>query len=319
MLSASTDCEHAEAKRRIRVVSLAVVVSLVVCALELIVGLMFGLESLLAEGVHTLMDGAASLVVLVAVYLAAKPADRGHPFGHGKYEALGAVVEGSSVFVVAIGIAYRSVVRLSHGEVPEQIPILACVLMAVTSVVYWVVSTHLMREARRTKSPAILAEALHLRTHIYITAGVGGGLLIGRLGGWLIADTVLALAVAACLFGVVFHIFREVLRQFTDAALPEEEIKILGGLIDRYAARFVEVHDVRTRQSGSERHINMHLVVMPETTVAEAHALSHEIESAIVGQWPATRTTVHIEPHDTSGGVPVDDGTTGAAGRRDIP
>ena len=113
------------------------------------------------------------------------------------------------------------------------------------------------------------------------------------------ADTLVALGVAVCLMGISLHIFREVYKQFMDEALPEEEIKQLGSIIDRFSEQFVEVHGLRTRQSGAERHIEMHLVVMPETSVSTAHALSHEIEDAITGAWPTTRVIVHIEPLDT--------------------
>ncbi len=287
---------EAGAKRRIRAVKIAVAASLLAGSLELTLGLLLGLASITAEGVHTLLDGVDSIIILLAVYLAARPADRCHQFGHGKFEALGATVEGSFVFAAAIGIAYQAIQRLGRGEVPDDIPLYACVVMGVTAIFYLLVSTYLAREATRTHSPAVRAEALHLRSHIYITAGVGGGLLLGRIGHWPMADLVLALAVAACLVGISIRIFREVLGQFTDAALPARDIQDLGRIVDRFNSRFTEVHGLRTRQSGAERHIEMHLVIDPDTTVATAHALSHEIEAAIADQWPGARTTVHIEP-----------------------
>jgi cation diffusion facilitator family transporter len=304
MRSAERHREQAETQRRLLAVRIAIATSLAVCSVELILGYLLHLESLLAEGVHTLLDGLASLVVLLLVYLAAKPADRQHPFGHGKYEALGATIEGSFAFVAAIGIALRAFDKLAHGEAPEDIPLFVCILMGTTAGFYLIVSSYLMREARRTRSPAILAEALHLRTHIYITAGVGGGLLIGLLGDWPAVDAILALGIAVCLFGISVRIFREVLKQFTDAALPKDEIETLGRIIDRFSSRFVEVHGLRTRQAGAERHIDMHLVVAPETTVAEAHTLSHDIEDVIAEEWAAARTIVHIEPFNTADEAP---------------
>ncbi|MBN2562824.1 MAG: cation transporter [Phycisphaerae bacterium] len=296
MLSTERNREQAEVRRRIRTIQIAIGASLLVCAVELSLGGVLGLESLIAEGVHTLLDAVDSVIVLVAVYFAAKPADRSHQFGHGKYEALGAIIEASFIVVAAFGIAYRALDRLVHGIVPDQIPPFVCVVMGAAAVFYVVVSMYLMREARQTKSPAILAEALHLRAHIYITAAIGAGLLIGMLVDWPAADTVLAIGVALCLLVISWHIFREVMRQFTDAALPEDEIKTLGEIVARHADRFVEVHGLRTRQSGAEQHIVMHLVVKSDTTVAAAHALSHRIEKAIVEQWPSAKTTIHIEP-----------------------
>ncbi|HKQ50116.1 MAG TPA: cation diffusion facilitator family transporter [Phycisphaerae bacterium] len=289
-----------ETRRRVRAVRIAIAASFSVGVIEAALGWILGLESLIAEGIHTLLDGVDSIVVLVAVLIAARPADRSHQFGHGKFEALGATVEGSFVLVAAGGIAWRAIGRLLRGEAPEQIPLYVCVAMGAAAVFYLVVSLYLMREARATKSPALLAEALHLQTHIYITGGLGVGLLIGAIGDWPITDTILALAVAICLVWISGHIFREVIRQFTDAALPANELDELGRIIERFSDRFLEVHGVRTRQSGAERHLEMHLVVAPETTVASAHALGHEIEAAIAEKWPTTRTMVHLEPLNTA-------------------
>lgn len=289
-----------ETRRRIRAVVIAIVASVVVSGAEISFALLLGLESLLAEGVHTLLDAVDSVIVLISIVLAARPADRTHQFGHGKFEAVGAAIEGAFMVCAALGIGYRGIHRLVHGLAPERIPTYVFAVMVVASVVYYVISLYLMREARRTRSPAILAEAMHLRTHIFITGGIAGGLLVGALGDWPIVDTLLALGVAVCLIFMAAHVFREVFAQFTDEALPADEIETLGEIVNRYSGSFVEVHGIRTRQSGAERHIEMHLVVMPETTVAAAHELSHTIEDAIVEKWPATRTTIHIEPLNMS-------------------
>jgi len=294
------DPQQRETQRRVHAVKIAIAASFAVCVIETSLGLLRGLESLLAEGIHTFLDGIDSIIVLAAVWIASRPADRSHPFGHGKFEALGAAVEGSFIVAAAVGIAYHAAGRLIRGELPEPIPIYVCLAMAVAATFYWFISLYLMRIARETKSPAVLAEALHLRTHIYITGGLAGGLLIGALGGWPVADTLLAIAIAVCLIGIAWHIFREVFKQFMDEALPTEEIERLAAIIKQFGGRFVEVHGLRTRQAGAERHIEMHLVVMPQTTVASAHDLSHQIEDAIVKAWPTSRITVHVEPLNTT-------------------
>lgn len=300
MPQSSPTPEQLETQRRIRAVKIAIAASFSVGVIETVLGAYLGLASLVAEGVHTLLDGVDSIIVLIAVFVAARPADRSHQFGHGKFEALGASVEGSFVLAAALGIGYEAIGRLLRGEAPEHIPTYVCIAMAVAAAFYLGVSIYLMREARATKSPALLAEALHLQTHIYITGGIGVGLLVGAIGHWPIVDTILALAVAVCLVVISWHIFREVFGQFTDAALPAAEIDELATIVGRFSNRFIEVHGLRTRQSGAERHIEMHLVVVPETTVECAHTLSHEIESAIAEKWPTTRTTVHIEPLNTA-------------------
>lgn len=289
-----------ETRRRIRAVWIALAASLSVCILEIGLGWWLGLASLVAEGVHTLLDGVDSVIVLVTVFLAARPPDRSHQFGHGKFEAIGAAIEGGFVASAAVGIAYTGIERLVHGIRPPVIPVYVVACMAAAAVFYLAVSAYLMREARATKSPAILAEALHLRTHIYITGGLAAGLFVGWLKDWPIADTVLTLAVAVALLFIAGHIFKEVLAQFTDQALPADELKTLEEIVGRFSGSFVEVHGFRTRRAGAERHIEMHLVVLPETTVAESHRIAHEIEDAIAAHWPTTRITVHVEPLNTA-------------------
>ncbi|MEK6642402.1 MAG: cation diffusion facilitator family transporter [Planctomycetota bacterium] len=298
-ISTPTPDQH-ETEKRARACKIAMAASFFVGFIELAVGYFQGMASLGAEGVHTLLDGVDSIIVLMAVYFAARPADRTHPFGHGKFEALGAAIEGAFMVAAAIGIAYEAIGRLMRDEMPERIPLYTVAVMACAAVFYQLVSAYLMRLARETKSPAVLAEALHLRTHIYITGGVAGGLLIGSLGHYPIADTILALAIAVCLILIAGHVFKEVFSQFTDASLPEEEVNELAAIVSQFGQEFVEVHGLRTRRSGAERHIEMHLVMLPETTVVAAHSLSHQIEAAILGIWPTTRTAIHIEPINTA-------------------
>ncbi len=288
--------DPAEAAKRARACKIAMAASFSVGFVEVVLGAALGMASLTAEGVHTLLDGFDSVIVLLAVYAAARPADRNHQFGHGKFEALGATVEGTFIVVAALGIAYEATTRLLHRETPKAIPLYTVLVMGAAAVLYTFVSGYLMRLARETKSPAVLAEGIHLRTHIYITGGVAVGLLIGAIGHYLIVDQLLALAIAVCLIFIARHVFVEVFAQFTDAALPREEIDEFAAIVNRFSPRFIEVHGLRTRRSGAERHLEMHLVVHPETTVAQAHELSHEIEAAILNRWPTTRTTIHIEP-----------------------
>lgn len=282
-----------------RAVKVCIAASLLVCVVEFSMGWLLGLKSLVAEGIHTFLDGLDSVIVLIAVILAARPADRTHPYGHGKFEALGAAIEGSFVIMAGVAIAYDSVGRLIRGEAPPEIPYYVAGVMAATSIFYYGLSIYLMRVARETRSPAVLAESLHLRTHIYITGGLAVGLLFGAWGRKPIVDSILAVAVAVCLALIALQIFREVFKQFMDEALPDSEINELADVLKEFESRFVEIHGLRTRRAGVERHIEMHLVVLPDTTVSDSHELSHEIEDAISRKWPAARTAIHVEPVNT--------------------
>ena len=301
------DPRDANTATRKKAVYIAIGASVSVAVIQLFIGWAWHLESLIAEGIHTFLDGIDSVIVLITIFLAAKPADKEHQFGHGKFEALGAGIEGVFVLGAGIGIAYRAIGRLMEGAAPDSIRIESCAILLVMSVFYYVVSIYLKRIAEETGSPAVFAEAMHLRTHIYINGGLAGGLLIGALGDWPLADTLLALGVAVCLLSIAWQVLREVWTQMMDVSLPRKELDLIGELVEPFGARFIEVHGLRTRKAGVERHIEMHLVVSPETTVATAHDLSHEIEATIVDKWPAAHVTVHVEPlnqsHDESSGL----------------
>ncbi len=299
------DPRDANTATRKKAVYIAIAASVSVAVVQLIIGWLWHLESLIAEGIHTFLDGIDSVIVLITIFLAAKPADREHQFGHGKFEALGAGIEGLFVLGAGIGIAYRAVNRLIEGAAPETIRIETCAILVVMAIFYYGVSIYLKRIAEETGSPAVFAEAMHLRTHIYINGGLALGLLAGALGDWPLADTLLALGVAVCLLGIAWQVLREVWSQMMDLSLPRKELDAIAEMVEPFGERFIEVHGLRTRKAGVERHIEMHLVVSPDTKVASAHELSHEIEEVIVDKWPAAHVTVHMEPlnqqHDESG------------------
>ncbi len=296
----ATDPRAENTRVRKKAVYLAIGASVGVAFVELLLGLVLHLESLIAEGIHTLLDGIDSAIVLATIFLAARPADRRHPFGYGKYEALGAGIEGFFVLFAGVAIGFRAIERLIKGEAPPTIPLYVFAVMAVAAGFYYVISLYLMRIARESGSPAIFAEAMHLRTHIYITGGLALGLLIGSVGDWPIVDTLLSLGVAVCLLGIAWQVLRQVWDQMMDVSLPRDQVERLSALIEPFGHRFVEVHGIRTRQAGVERHVEMHLVMDPDTSVQTAHDLAHEIEEAIVVEWPSAHVTVHIEPLNTS-------------------
>jgi cation diffusion facilitator family transporter len=284
-------------------VLICIAATVVVSGVEIAVGWHFGLISVLAEGLHTAADLADSLVVLFLVAIAARPADRDHPFGHGKYDSLAATIEGGAVALAAVWAIFKAC-QVLLGLVPAapRPELVTLATMGGGSIVYLFVSAYVLRLAKRTQSPAVFAEALHLRTHVYITGGLFAGLVVSRIGlsrGWLHAeriDALTALVLGTFLLVVAYRIIRAGYRQLVDTSLPPEDLETLSSCLKTFRDEFVEVHAIRTRRSGTARHADIHLVVAAQMSVRAAHDLSHRIETALRERLPGTDLLVHVEP-----------------------
>lgn len=301
-------------RRRIRAVGVALSCTGLVAVLEILIGLAFRLSSVFAEGLHTLADMLDSAVAFWAVRKAAKPPDRSHPFGHGKFESMAALVEGLVIAATGGGICWSAANTLMVGESQPRFATPAIAAMATASVFYLVISTWLTREAKQTKSPAVLAEAAHLRTHIYITAGLFAGLWIGRVSDWRGMDALMALIVGAALLKTAWDVLKTAFGQLTDQALPEDDLRAIADELEQFRDEFIEMHEIRSRAAGAERHLDVHLVVAPQTTVQASHDLCDRIEQAIADRFPDTFVTIHVEPAEKATGEPAGAGQLLIAG-----
>ncbi len=232
------------ARLRKRAVLVCITITLVVASTETFIGWRFNLISVFAEGLHTFADLVDSMLALVLVLIAARPADQEHPFGHGKFDSLAGILEG--MFVGASGIwaitkASQALMGLKEAHPLPELP--AVVTMAVASVLYLFVSSYVLKLARKTRSPAVYAEAMHLRTHIYITIGLVFGLLLTRLGlsyDWAHAgniDALVAMALGVYLLTVAFRVIRPAFWQLMDASLSREEIREITECLKEFRER----------------------------------------------------------------------------------
>lgn len=289
-------------------VILCIATTVVVASVEIGLGWSFGLLSLMAEGLHTTADLVDSLIAFVLITLAMRPPDKHFPFGYGKFDSFAGAVEGS--FVVLSGlwagfVAVRSLLGYDHFDPHPNGVVLAA--MAASAVLYWFVSAYVLRVAARTGSPTAKAEGVHLRTHVYITAGLFVGLGISAFAaqfGYKIAhwvDPLMALALGALLIWIGGKLIFEAGQHLSDTAIPAEEQQQLTAMINDFRDEFVEVHALRTRRAGMERHIDIHLVVPAATSVEAGHTLAHRIEQRIQKSWPEAKVLVHVEPpHDAT-------------------
>lgn len=282
-------------QEKTRAASLSVLSNTVLTLGKVMVGLASGSVSILSEGIHSGIDLLAAVIALFAVKESGKPADERHAYGHGKIENISGTIEALLIFVAAIWIIVEAVHKFSNGVVIENLG-WGMVIMAVSALVNFFVSRHLMRVAKKTNSVALEADALHLRTDVYTSAGVFAGLVFVHFTGWVIFDPIIAILVALLIIKAAFDLTKEAFMPLVDIRLDESEYQVILTVLKDYSSYFVEFHKLRTRRAGPERHIDLHLVVPKFQSVLEVHELCNRIEKDIKEQLPETNILIHPEP-----------------------
>jgi cation diffusion facilitator family transporter len=272
---------------------------------KVVAGLLTGSISLIAEAIHSSIDLAAAVIAFISVRVSDKPADEQHPFGHGKAENISGVAEAILIFVAAGIIIYEAAQRIQRiitGK-PLELPQLDIGLgiMAVSIVVNIVVSRYLLRVSRKTDSLALEADARHLTTDVMTMVGVLVGLAIIRIGQLVgvnlnIVDPIVAILVALLIMKTAYDITRKSFGGLIDVRLPEDEEDTIRSCILEHSGQVVAFHELRTRKAGSQRYIDLHLVMPRNANVEEAHRMCDHLEQDIEKRLSRTDVTIHVEP-----------------------
>jgi cation diffusion facilitator family transporter len=278
---------------------ISIISNLSLVILKLIVGFITSSVSVLSEAAHSGIDLVASGIAYFSVKRADLPADQRHAYGHGKFENLSGAVEALLIFVAALFIIHEAVGKL-HSKEPIQSLGLGIWVMALSAVTNLVISLYLLRVAKATDSMALEADAHHLLTDVYTSAGVMLGLLLIRQTGIVLLDPLFALGVALLITKTAYSLTRKSLGPLMDAKLPDEEEELIASIIHDHSSQFVEFHNLRTRKAGSQRHIDLHLVVKGDAHVEEAHRTCDHLEAEIRAALPQSMITIHIEPDSVS-------------------
>ena len=283
------------AEKKIAVAGLSVWSNSFLVALKLVVGLMMGSVSVLSEAIHSGIDLVAALVARYSVKRSAEPADKDHTYGHGKYENLSGFIEGTLIFLAAAVIVYEASKRLFEATEVEMVGV-GMLVMAISAGVNIVVSRKLFKVAKETESLALEADAYHLMTDVWTSAGVFVALGVILVTGWHIVDPVVAMFVAALIFRAAFGITKRSCDGLLDRSLPEHELEVLEAVVKRNEVHFVDYHRLRTRKVGAERQVDLHVTVPRDMTVIDSHSLVEKLEGEIREALPRCTVVVHVEP-----------------------
>jgi len=276
--------------------SILVVVSLIV--LKVVVGIITGSLSVLAQAIDSFLDLFAITITFLAIRVAARPPDEDHPFGHGKAENVAAIIQAALIFLAGGSIIYAAVRRL-QTETTLELTEAGIGVMAVSIVASIFLSRYLLRIARREDSLALEANAHNIAADVYSAAAVFIGLLLVRFTDITIIDPILAGLVALYIFKVAFDVLRKSFGGLLDVKLPEsEEMDIRNAITEHLDVEVVSFHKLRTRKAGNQRHIDLHLVMPKHFSIEKAHDMCEHLEKDIESRWPYTEVVIHVEPCD---------------------
>ncbi len=264
--------------------------------LKLAVGWKIGSVAVLSEGAHSASDLVAALIAYFAVKASALPPDEEHPYGHGKVESLSGLIEALLIFGAAIWIVIESVQALFSGSRAHTVG-WGIVVMGVSAVVNALISRRLLAVARKTESQALEADAHHLMTDVWTSLGVLIGLILVHFTGDSRFDPLVALLVSTFIFKAAWSISRDAIQFLLDGRLPEEEIATVQEILTK-DVRVLGWHKLRSRKSGSERHIDLHVQMDDDLSLRAAHALTEELEDKIRAALPNVAVIIHPEPFE---------------------
>lgn len=289
-------------RRKTAVATLSIVSNTVLVILKLVVGLSIGAVSIISEALHSAVDLIAAIIAFLAVRVSGREADEDHPFGHGKYENISGAVEALLIFVAAAWIIYEAVHKLMKPAPLEAVD-WGMIVMFISAVANTLVSTRLFKVARETDSLALSADAWHLRTDVYTSVGVMLGLALIWVGkrlwpavdlDWV--DPVAAILVAGLIIKAAWDLTAESVRGLLDTGLDQEDLDRIHQLMVDLKPRVCGYHHLHTRKGGATRFIEMHLIVEPDLSVSEAHALTDEIGDRLRAEFSEAHIIIHPEP-----------------------
>ncbi|MDD5288863.1 MAG: cation diffusion facilitator family transporter [Dehalococcoidales bacterium] len=272
--------------------ALGVVIGLIV--LKVVVAIISRSISIYAQATDSFLDLFSIGITVIAVRMSATPADEEHPFGHSKMEGFAALIQAFLVLGAGVFIIYSAVQRIIHRTVIE--PDAGMAVMIISIIASFLLSRHLRRVAKATGSTAIEASARNISADVYSATGVLVGLLAVRLTDLVILDPIIALIMAVFVLKAGYEVVIRAFRELTDYTLPKEEQEILHNCIREHFTQLVDFHEVRSRRAGSERFIDLHLVMPRYVSVEDAHDMCDHLEQDIKAKLPNANIVIHVEP-----------------------
>lgn len=282
--------------RRVKVAFLSILSNTTLIIFKIVAGILSGSVSIISEAIHSGMDLVASLIAFLSVRHASKPADKNHPYGHGKIENISGMMEGLLIFVAA-GMIIVEAFKKIFKPVPIEQATIAIAVMIVSALINFAVSRKLYKVSKEVDSMALEADALHLKTDVYTSLGVGVGILLIKLTGILILDSIVAILVALLIIKEAWELSKNAFDYLIDKRLSDEEEEEIEKIIREHKHQFIDYHKLKTRKSGNMNHIDFHITVDEQLTVKETHDIIASLKKDMNEKFKNTRINIHIDPY----------------------
>ncbi|HSF20972.1 MAG TPA: cation diffusion facilitator family transporter [Burkholderiales bacterium] len=250
---------------------------------------------LLSDAIEGTINLVGATVALAMISVAARPPDSDHAFGYTKAEYFASGLEGTLILLAAIAIGFAAIDRLITPRPLEHVGA-GLAVSAAASLINYGVARRLYQAGQHYRSIALEADARHLMTDVWTSAGVIFGVAAVWVTGWARLDPLIALAVAANIVWSGYRLMQRSIHGLLDRALPPDRMRVLEGALERYRARGIDFHALRTRQAGTRSFVTLHVLVPAAWTVAQGHDLAHEVEKDIHAVLPDAVVLTHVEP-----------------------
>lgn len=273
---------------------LSVAAAIATIALKTSAYFLTGSVGILSDALESLVNLAGAVIALVMLSIAAKPPDEDHEFGHGKAEYFASGAEGAMIIFAAGSIAVAAVNRLLNPQPLEQVGLGLAVTLAAT-LINLLVAIVIRRAGKEYHSVTLDANARHLMTDVWTSAGVIAAVGIVALSKLQFLDPVIALVVAANIIREGIHIVRSSVLGLMDTAIPAEEQARIVSVLRSYEEDEVTYHALRTRQAGRRRFVSVHILVPGDWTVHQGHEMLEQIENKLTQAVPNITVLTHLE------------------------
>lgn len=276
---------------------LSIIAAILTISLKTVAYKLTGSVGLLSDAMESLVNLAGAFMALAMLTIAAKPADECHPYGHNKAEYFSSGVEGTLILVAAVSIGAAAIHRLIDQRPLEQIGIGMAVSVA-ASLINLITALVLLKAGRNYRSITLEANARHLMTDVWTSAGVVVGVSAAYFTGYEQLDPIVALLVAAQIVYSGVRIVKDSVIGLMDAAASPEDLKTIENILETYRETGIAYHALRTRQAGSRLFLSLHVLVPGAWTVQHGHDLLEDMEKTIKTTMPHATVFTHLESID---------------------
>lgn len=254
-----------------------------------------GSVGLLSDALESLVNLVAAIAALSVLYIAQRPPDEDHAYGHTKAEYFSSIFEGILILVAAIGIAATAINRFIHPKDIEQV-YMGLGVSLVATLINFIVARKLFAGGKKFRSITLEADAHHLMTDVWTTLGVVIGVGIVGITHLQFLDPLIAVVVAFQIVLSGISLIRQSALGFMDTAIPQEDIAIVESILKRYCSNGITYHGLKSRQSASRRFVSFHVLVPGSWTVRKGHNLLEKIEYDIHQKLEKVTVFTHLEP-----------------------